>query len=153
VEDSRPGGHFATVIHIRPATTDDAEAILGLLNELGHSSSAGSVAKRIESLSVSGCHAACLAVDGGKPVGLLTLNWQPRIYLEHPIARITALVVHQGARRHRVGCMLVEHALAIAQRMGCGEIEVTTGLQRTDAQEFYRALGFSHSAVRYKRAL
>lgn len=141
------------MIHIRPAKTDDAEAILGLLRELGYPSSASSVAKRIALLSASACHAICLAVDGEKPVGLLTLNWQPRIYLEHPIARITALVVHHGARRHRVGGMLVEHAMAIARKEGCKEIEVTTGAQRTGAQEFYKALGFSSSTLRFKRML
>jgi len=141
------------VTQIRPALVDDADAVVDLLGELGYRTSVNSVSRRIEMLSSPAGNAICLAVDGTKPVGLLTLNWGPRIYLERPIARITALVVHHGARRHGIGRMLVEHALTIADMADCEEIEVTTGRQRTDAQEFYVALGFSRSALRYKRVL
>jgi len=141
------------VIRVRRLKPEDAPAVRTLLAELGYPSSPRALARRIALLGGAARSALFLAVDGKTALGLLTLRWDAMIYRERPDARITALVVSSAARRRKVGQLLVERALAMARRAGCEGLEVTTGLQRRDAQQFYEALGFTRSSVRYYRKL
>jgi GNAT superfamily N-acetyltransferase len=70
------------------------------------------------------------------------------LHMEGEAARITVLVVDPAARREGIAATLVERARAWAA--GCPVLEVTTGLAREDAHEFYRTLGFVPSALRFK---
>ncbi len=70
------------------------------------------------------------------------------LHVEGESARITVLVVDPAARREGIAATLVNRAREWAA--ACPVLEVTTGLQREDAHEFYRALGFVPSALRFK---
>jgi ribosomal protein S18 acetylase RimI-like enzyme len=80
------------------------------------------------------------------------LHWTPMLHLAAPLARITALVVREGTRGKGIGRRLVDAGAALATNAGCGQLELTTAVHRTDAQAFYRAIGFTESSVRLVRA-
>ena len=141
------------MIRIHKAEPVDAPAVSALLSELGYPSSPRIVAKRIASLLAAERSTVILATEGMDVLGVLALRWEPMLHRLRPAARITTLVVARAARRRGAGRLLVERALVLAHRARCEGVEVTTGVQRRDAQEFYAALGFARSSVRYYRKL
>ncbi|WP_350151176.1 GNAT family N-acetyltransferase [Thalassobaculum sp.] len=86
-------------------------------------------------------------------VGLIAVHLTPMLHLAAPIARITTLVVDPQAHGSGIGRALVDAAEKLAREAGCALLEVTTALHRTDAQAFYRAIGFDPSAVKLQRSL
>lgn len=57
------------------------------------------------------------------------------------------------ARGRGVGRSPVKHAANAARAAGCVDRELTTNPARTDAHEFYRALGFAQTSYRFHRSL
>ena len=66
---------------------------------------------------------------------------------------ITALIVREDARGKGAGRALVEAGAELAKQAGCGLVELTTALHRTEAQAFYKTLGFEASSLRLHRAI
>lgn len=141
------------MITIRKAGPDDAAAVQSLLTELGYPSPVEEVATRLATMAASPADAVLFAHDGPLALGLVALHWAPMLTMPRPLARITAMVVHEGARGLGVGRRLVEAGAELAREHGCGTLELTTSLQRADAHAFYEAMGFTRSSLRYVRAL
>jgi GNAT superfamily N-acetyltransferase len=72
---------------------------------------------------------------------------------EKPVVRITALVVDRRSRRRGIGRVLIEQALSWADQAGCELVELTSGLDRTEAHAFYRGLGFESNSLRFRKSL
>lgn len=70
-----------------------------------------------------------------------------------PVARITTLVVNEQARGKGVGRLLVQAGAGLARQAGCKVLELTTARHRTDAQAFYKSIGFPASSLRLHRDL
>ena len=70
-----------------------------------------------------------------------------------PVARITALVVDQRARRRGIGRLLVDYALRWAEQRECELVELTSALNRAEAHAFYRDLGFEPNSLRFRKSL
>ncbi len=94
-----------------------------------------------------------LATEDAKGVGLIALHWTFMLHHGKPVARITALVVRDDARGKGIGRTLVDAGAALARQAGCDLLELTTALHRTEAQAFYKALGFTASSLCLRRAL
>mgnify|MGYP001555921687 CR=1 FL=1 len=62
--------------------------------------------------------------------------------------RFTALVVAPEARRQGIATTLIARARDWAA--DCAVLELTTGLARKDAHEFYIREGFVSNAIRFK---
>ncbi len=75
-------------------------------------------------------------------VGLLTISRRWTLWHAGPCALIEELVVDEKARGRGVGRALIQAALDWARSQGCSEVEVSTEQDNTDAQNFYRRLGF-----------
>jgi GNAT superfamily N-acetyltransferase len=138
---------------IRLATPADAAALCVLLRELGYEVAPAAAAERLARLHASGTDPVFIAVEGDAPLGLVALHWAPMIHLEKPVARITALVVAERARRRGIGRLLIDRAIAVATAAGCGRVELTSANDRSDAHAFYRAAGFQQSSQRFHREL
>jgi len=68
-------------------------------------------------------------------------------------ALVEAVRVHSGLRGQGIGEQLMRVAMDRARERGCGIIQLTSDLRRTDAHRFYARLGFEPSHVGMKRML
>ncbi|MCW3475435.1 GNAT family N-acetyltransferase [Limobrevibacterium gyesilva] len=141
------------MIAARPARPDDLPGIQALLRQLGYETRPDDLAERLRHLAATGTDPILVATDGSRCVGVLALHIARMLQLDRPAARITTLVVASDSRGRSVGRHLVEAATALAARAGCGRLELTTGLARTGAHAFYRALGFTQTALHFSRRL
>jgi GNAT superfamily N-acetyltransferase len=136
---------------IRAASSDDADAIVVLLHELGYSTARETVVRHID---CSGTDPIVLVAElEGQVAGLATGHMLPVIHEERPLAMLTALVVREGVRGNGLGWQLVTAIEAWAREQGANRIVVTSGLARTDAHAFYERIGYEHTAHRFSRSL
>ena len=136
---------------VRPATLSDAHAAVALMAQLedhsrGHIDSG--VEDRFRAMLKLPQYAILVAEkEGERVVGLLTASQRWTLWHTGPCALIEELVVDEGARRQGVGRALIEAAVEWARAQGCSEVEVSTDLDNTHAQAFYRKLGFESEAL------
>lgn len=135
---------------VRDARPDEVDALLPLLDQLGHPEDARVVAGRMAWLAAHGDRVLVAELDG-RIVGLLTTHRTPVIHRKGDVGRITALVVDERARGTGVGRALMREAESILRAAGCERIEVTSATRRADAHAFYTALGYEASGVRFSR--
>ena len=141
------------MIEVRPCMPEDAAAVSVLLEELGYATSSEMAAERVRRLNETGSDPTFIAEEDGRPLGLIALHRCHMIQHRAPVARITALVIHQPARRRRIGSLLIDHALRWAEQSGCELVELTSALNRTEAHTFYRDLGFEPNSLRFRKSL
>jgi len=141
--DPSPGGQLT----LRPAVVTDAGVVAGLLGHLGYPMSAEEALARLNREHAR----VILCVAAGEALGLLELTLQHHITHARPVARVTAIVVRDSARRHGVGRLLMEHAAELARAQGCEGVELTSGIRpdRQDAHRFYEALGYERTSYRF----
>ncbi len=77
----------------------------------------------------------------GEAAGMLVCSTRPNLFHAAPAMLIEELIVKAAYRRQGLGRALLEEALARAQRLGCAEISVSTGLENERAQALYRSAG------------
>jgi ribosomal protein S18 acetylase RimI-like enzyme len=83
----------------------------------------------------------------GQVVGLLSASQRWTLWHTGRCALIEELVVDERTRRQGIGHALIQAALDWAKGQGCSEVEVSTDHDNTDAQAFYRQLGFESEAL------
>lgn len=137
----------------RPATVADANAIAGLLAELGYPTDPASAAARIARLAEDSGSTVVVAARGGAVCGLATVHLIPLFHREGALARITSFVVQRSAQRSGVGSALLAACEAYARLHGAERIEVTSGDRRAEAHAFYEARGFEREGLRMTRWL
>jgi ribosomal protein S18 acetylase RimI-like enzyme len=137
--------------HIRPATAGDAPAAIGLmaqLNEVAHGQIDAGMEDRFRAMLNLPGYAIFVAQDEqGQIVGLLTASARWTLWHMGPCAIIEELVVDEAARGQGAGRALIQAALEWAKAQACSEVEVSTGMDNSAAQAFYRRLGFTSEAL------
>jgi GNAT superfamily N-acetyltransferase len=141
------------VIEIHAARPQEAPAISALLGKLGYEAAPEAIAYRLEWLNGTGSDSVFLAWEDGQPMALIALHHCHMLQYPKPVVRITALVVHERARRRGIGRQLIDYALCWAKRAGCELVELTSALDRAEAHAFYRDLGFAASSLRFRKLL
>lgn len=141
------------MIDVRPADPGDSVVVQELLGQLGYAFAVEEVRARLDLFAKQPADPVLLATEGDRGVGLIALHWTFMLHHGKPVARITALVVHDDARGKGIGRILVDAGAALARQAGCDLMELTTALHRTNAQAFYQALGFTASSLCLRRAL
>jgi GNAT superfamily N-acetyltransferase len=137
-------------VEIRDARPGDADAIAGLLAQLGYPTDAASAARRLERL---GDDRLVVAESDGSVTGLAQLHVSPSLEYDRPAAKLAALVVDSAHRGHGVGRALVAAIEAEARTRGCELLYVTTAERRADAHDFYERLGLEYTGRRYAKRL
>ncbi len=136
---------------IRPATSDDAPAVIRLLaqlNEVVHGQIDAGVEERLRAMLSLPQYAIFVAEDErGQIVGLLTASARWTLWHVGPCAIVEELVVDEAARGQGAGRALIQAAIEWAKAQACSEVEVSTGMDNTAAQAFYRRLGFESEAL------
>ena len=138
-------------MRIRSALAKDAEAITRLLTQLGYSQGPGEVEPRLRDWLADPASAVLVAESDGELAGVLALHACPYLERAGRFARIGALVVDQSRRRDGIGRRLVEAAHRKAGELGCVDMEVMTHRDRSEAEPFYRALGYEDVCSRSAR--
>ena len=137
--------------YIRPATADDAPAAIGLmvqLNEFAHGQIDAGVEDRFRAMLNLPQYAIFVAEDDqGQIVGLLTASLRWTLWHMGPCAIIEELVVDEATRGQGAGRALIQAAIEWARAHSCSEVEVSTEMDNTAAQAFYRRLGFESEAL------
>jgi GNAT superfamily N-acetyltransferase len=140
-------------VHIREAWLDDAEAVAGLLGQLGYPADAAAVAGRLERVLASEADLLLVSVDGGRVVGLAGLQVGLALEYDGPVGKLSELVVDEGCRRRGVGEALVSAVEREARARGCVLLFLTTAARRKDAHAFYERIGFEETGSRYVKLL
>jgi ribosomal protein S18 acetylase RimI-like enzyme len=136
-------------IIIRPATADDAPAIVELVVELAQSGGEVSplTAGYVSTFLDSPINHLLLAETESQAVGLLSYFIRPDLFHGEQTCQIQELVVRSGFRDRGIGGLLIDAAMQCAAGLGCAEISVTTDKDNQGAQRFYRNHGFDYEAV------
>jgi GNAT superfamily N-acetyltransferase len=137
-------------IAIREANPRDAAALVPLFVELGHPSTEEQIRTRLPLVQRAGDR-VLVAGRGDALVGFAVVHVTPALHRATWVGRITAIAVSPDAQGTGVGRLLVEAAEEIVAAAGARRIEVTSGMRRTGAHEFYRRLGYSDSGIRFAK--
>lgn len=140
------------MVRIRAAGEEDRLVVQELLDQLGYVFTAEEVQARLNLLAVSDTDPVLLATQDGQVVGLIAMHFATMLHQREPVAKVTALVVRDGVRGAGIGKALVNAGGNLARQSGCGVLELTTASARTEAHAFYRRLGFTNSALSFRRS-
>ena len=148
---------------IRLAAEKDIPRILELLGELVISTSPSETGRKATAADYKSVFAQIKARPGqhllvaeadGKILGTMVLIIVPN--LSHgglPWAGVENVMVDADYRRHGIGKLLMDYALAEAKKAGCYKIQLISDKTRTEAHKFYRALGYKASGYGFRRYL
>jgi GNAT superfamily N-acetyltransferase len=138
---------------IRDARPDDAQALAGLLAQLGYPTSAGAVGRRLQRLDASEADRVFVAEENGAIVGFAVVHVSLAVEYDEPAAKLSAIAVDEAHRRRGIGEALVAAAEEEARARGCCLLFLTTAERRADAHAFYERVGFEHTGRRYGKTL
>jgi ribosomal protein S18 acetylase RimI-like enzyme len=140
-----------TMISIRDAISTDAHDLAQLIKELGYSAEARDVWARVEKLPDT--YRTLVAVLEGQVVGFIGLLTLPVYEHPRPIGWILALSVSSTKRRIGIGRALIAAAEKHYRALSINDVRLSSGLQRTEAHDFYDRLGFDKVGYRFKKNL
>ena len=90
----------------------------------------------------------------GEVVACLQITFTPGLsYKGGWRATVEGVRVRKDRRSAGIGAQLIGHALGLARARGCHVVQLTTNKARTDAQRFYKRLGFANSHEGFKLEL
>lgn len=139
-----------TTMTLRPATTDDAEAIAALFTDEGYPAGPSDIAARLARFGPPDA-AVIVAEHEGALLGFIAVHALPRFEHGDSILRILALVVDAGARERGVGRALIAEAERMGADRGAAFVELTAGHHRPDARHLYESLGYDATVAAYLR--
>ncbi|MEU6349363.1 GNAT family N-acetyltransferase [Streptomyces sp. NPDC047072] len=147
-------------LEIRPATTDDVSAIVGMLADdpLGaQRESPDDLApylSALERLCADPNQHLMVAVRDGRVVGTLQLTIVLGLSRRGATRSIIEGVrIHADERGSGLGTQLIQWAIDESRRQNCQLVQLTSDSTRTDAHRFYDRLGFTASHVGFKLPL
>jgi ribosomal protein S18 acetylase RimI-like enzyme len=146
----------AESVSIRPARREDVAAIVTMLAD----DRLGSARERVEDPLPASYYEAfarierdqniqlVVAESEGRVVGCLQLAILPGLSSQGGLRGLLEDVrVASDCRSRGIGEQLVQWAVTEAKARGCNLVELLTHQTRTDAQRFYKRLGFTASHV------
>ena len=95
-----------------------------------------------------------VAERAGEVIGTLQLTYTPSLSFQGSRrCTVESVRVDSGLRGQGIGREMMHWSIERARERGCGTIQLTTNLERVDAQRFYEGLGFIRSHLGMKLTL
>lgn len=148
-----PGERFMASIQIREMVLGDVLQVSRLLEELGYPNSSDFVHHKIEILETSGSDEVYIAEADGQVVAFAHLHQAELFHAPGRLGRVMALAVAEGSRRQGIGQRLMAAVERRASEGGCVMMEVSSGVHRPGAHEFYQKLGYIEEPKRFVKVL
>jgi GNAT superfamily N-acetyltransferase len=136
---------------IRTARFEDADELARLFTELGHPTTEEEIRSRWNGWEASGNVGIVAEGEAGELLGAATLHQTIVLHRPKPIGRISALIVDSRCRGAGIGRALVDAAERMFTEAGCGMVEITSNMRRTDAHAFYQHLGYALTSARFMK--
>lgn len=142
-------------ICIRPAKKNDVSIILGLLYELGRpkpkTDSDVEFFRNLvkKQISDSGKTILVAEKDDLTIVGMLSLNFLPRLNQNGLELYVPELIVTKKYQKKGIGTKLMQACISLAKERQCHKIRLESGIFRKDAHQFYKNLGFESNAYSF----
>jgi ribosomal protein S18 acetylase RimI-like enzyme len=136
----------APELTIRTARPADAGTLTDLFQAAGFAVVAAAIKRAISAATAR--KEPILIADRGGVLGCLAWHVLPTIQ-RGPVARITAILVDDKARRRGVGRALYEAAMAEFGTRKIQEIEAMSDIEVRNANSFYRSLGLKQCSYRF----
>jgi predicted N-acetyltransferase YhbS len=133
---------------IRPAETRDVAALEELIRQLDYAADSADVAARLAAIRVDGREVLVAELDG-RVVGCLSTSVMQVLHRPKPVGRISMVVVDESLRGQGIGTALIRAAEQLLVAAGCGIVEVTSNLRRTEAHGFYERIGYERTSLRF----
>jgi GNAT superfamily N-acetyltransferase len=137
---------------VRDAKPRDAAALVRLSALLGAAVDEKGVRKRVTALAKDGV-APLVATLGNDVVGVCAIERMLTIHREHPVGRISHLVVAEEVRGQGIGRILTESAEQRLRKLGCELVEITSNDRLAEAHAFYRHMGYERTSIRFCKTL
>ncbi|CAM3387229.1 GNAT family N-acetyltransferase [Stackebrandtia soli] len=149
-----------TSLDIRTATVDDVPAIVAMLADdpLGATRETpddlGPYLSAFAAIDADPNNHLVVADRDGQVLGTLQLTIIPGL-ARTGMGRglIEAVRIHADARGMGLGETMVRWAIERSRELGCGLVQLTTDITRTDAHRFYERVGFDRTHYGYKLSL
>jgi GNAT superfamily N-acetyltransferase len=140
-------------VHIREASTQDAQSLAELLKDIGWFESfknepfeavSGQVRLRIEQCLADNSHSIFVAESQeGKIVGYGSVHWLPYLFLKGPEGYVSELFVRESARNQGVGRELLLRIETEARVRGCARLSLINLRNRESyMRQFYIKAGW-----------
>lgn len=139
-------------LQIRAATPADAAGISELFQNAGRTIEVAALAQRLAALQRAP-GTTLLALEWGPPSGIIVLTWYPMLTDDHPVARITTLLVGPDERRRGVGRLLLKAASQAARAAHCSVLHLPNTEREPTILAFAQASGFESQGGDYVRSL
>lgn len=134
------------MVEIREATILDATSIAEISTiSLGYQCDSILVAKRIKEMD-SGKQKVYVAVKNGIVTGFVHVELYQLLYQED-LVNVLGLAVRKDMQKKGYGKRLMQRVEEWAREMHCGAVRLNSAIQRSDAHEFYMALGYENTKV------
>ncbi len=149
-------GETAGMVIVRRARAADLDAVCELLAQLpidGRAAIPADAAGRVfDAILRQRGRSLLVAESDGTVVGTADLVIVAN--LTHgcrSFGLVENVVVAPDARRHGIGRALMERVVSDAQAAGCYKVQLLSNTERTDAHDFYAAIGFELRAAGFRR--
>ncbi len=138
-------------LSFRKADSNDSEALVILLAQLGYETDFEKIGSYLESEQREDeIYVAELAND---IVGLVSFVCFFYFPTQEKSFRITSLVVSEISRRLGIGRQIIQFVEEEAARRNCVKVELTTSISRENAHRFYDSMGFKKLSYRFAKVL
>lgn len=142
-----------TVVEIREAKLEDAQALQPLLDQLGYVQSIHFISQKIKAFMHDPHQYIFVAQIEHEVAGFLSLSIIPQIATEGDFARVAYLCVHEQFRGQKIGQTLLAFAEEIARQRGCDRMELHSSDHRKQAHQFYLAQGYEDAPKYFRKFL
>ncbi|RYD19382.1 MAG: GNAT family N-acetyltransferase [Verrucomicrobiaceae bacterium] len=145
-------GPSETGFQIRPFSPSDLDGMVALMADLGYPTTAAELAARMARMPPEFYH-TFVAEAAGEVVGFIGLGTMPVFEMDQPMGWVLALSVASSHRRKGIGRALLAEAEAHCLSLGIIDVRLHSGIQRSEAHEFYDTVGYSKTGYRFKKVL
>ncbi|MGB7980910.1 MAG: GNAT family N-acetyltransferase [Candidatus Nanopelagicales bacterium] len=133
-------------IHVRRATTSDADQVAGMLFDFNTefqspTPTTNELAARFRRLLALPEVIVLLAGDE-EPVGFALLTLRPTPYFDGPLAQLEELYVRPQLRNQGLGTALLDVTIRLVRDRDAGEVHINVDEVDIDTRRFYERHGF-----------